>query len=163
MAETDITQTENKMMGLLLNEPSDFILLENWNIYVIFQRPSFKDKYRGRAWASKKLNEMGFTNPIEEDPQLTYFFQYWGNLNSSITRILVTDEKGKIKKNGKTYSDYEFNSAEDLDYSSLFEKYVMEEVYNKGLSEEMLVSDAIVKHADWLENTAVEEDDLKNS
>jgi hypothetical protein len=40
----------------------------------------------------------------------------------------------------------------------------MQEIYDKGISEETFVSEVILLHANWInESTKVSEDDIKNS
>jgi len=166
MAKEEATTTEkleSQLMGILTNEPSRPRKLEHFNVYVIFQRPAFKDKYKGRVWSSKKLRDIGFTNPTEEDPELSYFFRYWGTLNTFVIKILTPNKGGIHKIGGEQYEEYLYNPETDLDYSSLLEKYVLDELYPKGTSEEMFISDMIVEHANWLDESSVEEDDLKNS
>lgn len=159
-----LEQVEERLIRSLTNEPSAPIKLENYDVYVVFQRPAFSEKYKGRAWAAKKLRSFGLGDAVEEDPDLTYFFRYWGTLNTYVKRILIPAEKnGDIIVEGKHYVDYTYDPRREYDYSSLFEKYVIEEQYNKGYAEDAFVSDVITAHVEWLAENTVPEEDIKNS
>lgn len=156
-------ETEEAVMSILTNEPSEPLKVGKYPVRVVFKRPSMVVKFRQRTWASKKLKAFGIYSD-GDDQNTAFFFRYWGTLNAYVTRLLVEDAKGTVKLEGKTYSEYVYDEDVDADYLSVFEKYAMEEIYNKGMSEEAFVSDAIVAHADWLESAAVpKEDDIKNS
>ena len=163
MTQQEMDSVEDVLIATLTNEPSEPVLVETFGVVLIFQRPSLVGKFQGRAWSTKKLKEVGITE--EDDPNLSFFFRYWGTLNAYVKQLLVQDKSGDFKFKGKTYSDYTFDPAKDLGYKSLFEKYVMEEIYEKGISEESFISEVVVLHADWINSMAqnVKEDDLKNS
>jgi hypothetical protein len=148
-----------KLIELLTNKPSEPLAIENSQARVVFQAPAFADKYKGRSWSSKKLKEIGLEE--EDDQDLAYYFRYWGTLNSYVTKILVEDSNGKIKLSDKTYSYYEFKPDEDLNYKFLFEKYVLEEMYPRGL-DEAFVTSCIFAHMNWVRDRAMEEVDIKN-
>lgn len=161
MTQTDIEATEDFVMSVLTNEPSDYTLVDKFKTLVVFQRPSLTNKFKQRAWANRKLKELEIE---DDDPQLSFFFRYWGTLNSYVIKILTEDAKGLVKFGGKKYTEYTYDPSQDADYKSLFEKFVMEQIYNKGLSEEAFVSEVIVLHADWINsNTVAKEADIKNS
>lgn len=163
LTQEQVETTEDFVVSVLTNEPSEPMQVPNQKVIVVFKRPSMMSKFKQRAWSGKKLKEIGIVKE-DEDPQTEFFFRYWGTLNSFVDRILVEDSAGKIKLNGKTYSEYLYDAANELDYKSLFEKFVMEEIYAKGLSEEAFVSSVIILHANWInENTKVKDDDIKNS
>lgn len=156
-------RTEEAVVSILTNDPSAPVQIPDYPVKVTFQRPKLTDKFKGRNWANKKLKEIGVDL---DDPGDTtaFFFRYWGSLNSFVKSVLVEDENGDIKSEGKTYRAYEFDPHIDVDYSSVFEKYVIEEIYNKGGNEEAFVSNAIVAHAQWVTGEELpEEDDVKNS
>lgn len=162
MTQVDIEATEDFVMSVLTNEPSDYTLVEKFKTLVVFQRPSLVNKFKQRAWSNRKLRELEIDD--EADQQLSFFFRYWGTLNSYVINVLIEDAKGEVKFGGKKYTEYSYVPAEDADYKSLFEKFVMEQIYNKGLSEEAFVSEVIVLHANWInENTQAKEADIKNS
>jgi len=157
-----IEEIEEFLVATLTNEPSDPMLVDKFKTLLVFQRPSLVDKFKQRAWSTKKIREIDIKE--SEDNQLSFFFRYWGTLNSYVKTIMVEDPKGSFKFQGKKYSEYTFDKETELDYKSLFEKYVMEEIYNKGLSEEAFISEVIVLHADWINSTTkMKEDDVKNS
>lgn len=158
-----LEEAEEAVMAILTNEPSEPLKVGKYPVRVVFKRPSMVTKFRQRTWASKKLKAFGIYSD-SDDQNTAFFFRYWGTLNAYVVRVLVEDSKGPVKLDGKTYSDYTYDEDVDADYLSVFEKYTMEEIYNKGMSEEAFVSDAIVAHADWMESAAVpKEDDIKNS
>lgn len=158
----DMESVEDFVIATLTNEPSEPLEIKKYNVRLVFQRPSVINKFKHRAWAHRKLKEIGAE---DSDEQIGFLFRYWGTLNSYVIRILVPDKKGSITVDGKKYVDYEYDFETELDYKSIFEKYVMEEVYNKGKSEEAFLSDVIMVHANWVnENTSIkDEDDIKNS
>lgn len=157
-----VESTEDFVMAALTNEPSEPIEVGKYKVMVVFKRPSMVDKFRQRGWASRKLKELELTE--EDDPQILFFFRYWGTLNAFVNKIYVEDSSGDVKLSGKKYSEYTFEREKELDYKSLFEKYVMKEIYDKGISEETFVSEVILLHATWInESTKVSEDDIKNS
>lgn len=160
--QEELEKAEDFVISVLTNEPSEPRELAKYKIYLVFKRPTMAEKFRQRGWTSRKLREFELSE--DDDPQLLFFFRYWGTLNSYVDRIYVEDSSGPVKIAGKKYSEYAFDGKTDLDYKSLFEKYVMEEIYNKGLSEEAFVSEVILLHAGWInETTRVSEDDIKNS
>ena len=165
--ETPLAATEaveEDVFALLSNEPSNYIEIPRRGIKVVFKRPSMTEKFRQRVWASKKLRSFGIVNQDQDDPNVSFFFRYWGTLNAFITKIIVEDKKGSISSGGKKYREYLYNPEEDVDYGSVFEKYTMEEVFNPGMSEEAFVSEVIVEHAKWMDDSSrVKEDDIKNS
>lgn len=153
-------ETDIKLIELLSNKPSDPIEIEGSKARVIFKAPAFADKYKSRAWSSRKLKEIGITE--EEDPDLAYYFRYWGTLNSYVKTIYVEDSGGNVKLDGKKYSEYHFDPNTDLDYKFLFEKYVIEEMYPRGYDEQF-VTNTVMKHLEWVQSRTMEEDDIKNS
>lgn len=160
----NIEDTEAEILAIITNEASEPIEIPERGVVVVFKRPSMVDKFKQRAWGARKLRSFGLVNPDVEEPNMTFFFRYWAVLNSYISRLLVVNTKGDIKVGGKKYEEYQFDAQTDLDYSSLFEKYVMEEIYEKGHSEEAFVSEVMSVHSDWLNSQiAPEEDDIKNS
>lgn len=161
ITQVDIEATEDFVMSVLTNEPSDYTLVDKFKTLVVFQRPSLTNKFKQRAWANRKLKELEID---DDDQQLAFFFRYWGTLNSYVIKVLTEDTKGVVKFGGKKYTEYAYDPSQDADYKSLFEKFVMEQIYNKGLSEEAFVSEVIVLHADWINsNTVAKEADIKNS
>jgi len=154
--------TEEAVMTLITNEPSDPIEIPNFKTLIVFKRPPFKEKYKARVWASKKLKEAGYED-ADEDRELSFFFRYWGTLNTFVSKIYFESEKGEYSFGGKKYSLYLFDPAKDLDYAALFEKYVIAAIYEKGKSEEMFVSECIIKHTEWLGLFSVEDSEIKNS
>lgn len=149
-----------KIIELLTNKPSDPLKVENSKARIVLRAPAFSDKYKGRSWASKKLKEIGLGEE-DEDPDLAYYFRYWGTLNSYVSTIYVEDANGSIKIDDKTYSEYRYNPQEDLNYKFLFEKYVLEEMYPRGLDESFVTS-SIMLHMNWVRERAMEEADIKN-
>lgn len=147
-----------KIIDLLKNKPSDPILIDESKTRLVFRAPGFTDKYKGRAWASKKLKEIGLD--FDDDQDLAYYFRYWGTLNTYVTNIYVERENGDIKIEGKMYAEYTYDADKDLDYKSLFEKYVIEEMYPRGLDESFVTS-SILAHMGWVRDRALEEDDIK--
>lgn len=148
-----------KLIELLTNKPSEPLEIEDSKVRVVFQAPAFADKYKGRAWASKKLKEIGLD--FDDDQDLAYYFRYWGTLNSYVKHLYVEASSGKVKIADKKYSEYEFNPSEDLNYKSLFEKFVLEEMYPRGL-DESFVTACILAHMGWVRDRAMEEVDIKN-
>lgn len=153
------TNSDVKLIELLTNKPSEPLQVNNSEVRVVFQAPAFADKYKGRAWSSKKLREIGLSD--EDDPDLSYYFRYWGTLNSYVSHLYVEDAEGEIKIEGESYSEYSFDPKKDLDYKSVFEKYVLEEMYPRGL-DEAFVTSAIMLHMGWVRDRALEEADIKN-
>lgn len=147
-----------KLIEILSNKPSDPIEIKDSKARVVFQAPAFADKYKGRAWAAKKLKELGVTD--EEDPDLSYYFRYWGTLNSYVKKIYVQDKSGDIKIDDLIYSEYTYSQEKDLNYKFLLEKYVIEEMYPRGLDESFVTS-CILTHLEWVRDRALEEADIK--
>lgn len=159
--EENLEQTEAVVMQILTNDPSDPIQIAGYPVRVVFQRPKLADKYKARAWSMKKLKELGISR---DDEEMNIYFTYWGVLNGYVRRLLVEDEAGSIRMEGKRYRDYTYDPASDLDYGSLFEKYVVEEVYNKGQNDEPFVWAVITAQLEWLSpTTELQEDNVKNS
>jgi len=156
-------ELEDNFMKLMTNEPSDPVQIDEYDVYVVFQRPAFKDKYKARAWASKKLKEFGFENPDVEDPEFAYFIRSWATVNSHVVKLFVGDEAGSVSIEGKPFSEYEYNSETDLDYSSVFEKYVVEELYNKNQQEDIFIASAVLMYTRWVNTFQFDGDDIKNS
>jgi len=162
--ESEIADLEENFMQVLTNDPSDPIPLEGYDVAIVLQRPSFRDKYKFRAWSSKKLKEFGFSDAEEEDPELAYFIRSWGAVNSHVVSLFYKDEaNGSVKINGETFSEYVYKPEEDLDYTSVFEKYAIEEIYNKGKSEDMFIAAGIIAYTQWMEKFQFTGDDIKNS
>lgn len=149
-----------KLIEILTNKPSDPLQVENSKARVVFKAPAFTDKYKGRSWSSKKLKEIGVDE--EDDADLAYYFRYWGTLNGYVSNIYVEDTSGPIKIGEKQYSEYTYDPSTDLNYKFLFEKYVVEEMYPRGLDESFVTS-TIVLHMNWVRDRAVEESDIKNA
>jgi len=152
-------QKDIKLIEILTNKPSEPVLIDNTSTRVVFQAPAFADKYKGRSWSSRKLKELDISD--EDDQDLSYYFRYWGTLNSYVTRILVEDSSGDVSIDGSKYVEYSFDAEKDLDYRFLFEKYVLEEMYPRGLDESFVTS-CIIAHMNWVRDRALEEDDIKN-
>lgn len=152
-------QQDIKLIELLTNKPSEPLEIENSKARVVFQAPAFADKYKGRSWSSKKMKEIGISD--EDDQDLSYYFRYWGTLNPYVKTIYVEDPKGSIKIEDKKYSQYEYDPEKDLNYKFLFEKFVLEEMYPRGL-DEAFVSSCILSHMNWVRDRALEEVDIKN-
>lgn len=162
MSEETVGSAENKdvkLIELLTNKPSDPLKVENSNARVVFQAPAFTDKYKGRSWSSKKLKDIGLSE--EDDPDLSYYFRYWGTLNAYVSKIYVLSDSGDVTIDGESYSEYVFDPEKDLDYKFLFEKYVLEEMYPRGLDESFVTS-CIILHMNWVKDRAMEEADIKN-
>ena len=155
-------ETEDKLMKILTNEPSEPFKVGEYDVYVVFQRPPFKDKYKGRVWATKKIKEFGFSSP-DEDPLISNFVRLWGTVNNSVTSVYYQDDKGRTTLDGKTYSEYKFDPSKDKDYGNVLEKYTVEEVYNKGQSDELFISEVVVAYTKWSNDGTLEEPELKNS
>lgn len=156
-------ENEQKLMNLLSNEPSDTVKLDDYDVYVVFQRPTFKDKYKHRAWASKKLKEFGYQDAETEDPDLAYFIRSWGAVNSHVVKLLYKSETGSYTLEGEKYAEYAYDSETDLSYDSLFEKYTIEEIYNKGGAEDAFVASGIIAYTRWSDEFTLTGDDIKNS
>jgi hypothetical protein len=148
-----------KLIELLTNKPSEPLEIEDSKVRVVFQAPAFTEKYKGRAWASKKLKEIGLE--FDDDQDLAYYFRYWGTLNSYVKHLYVENSSGSVKIGDKKYVEYGYDSATDLNYKSLFEKYVIEEMYPRGLDEPFVTS-CILAHMNWVRDRAMEEVDIKN-
>ena len=133
--------------------------IENRKTRVVFQAPAFAEKYKGRSWSSKKIKEIGISE--EDDQDLAYYFRYWGTLNSYVTKIYFEDASGDIKIGEKQYSEYFYDSSKDLNYKFLLEKYVLEEMYTRGI-DELFVTSSIIAHMNWVRDRAMEEADIKN-
>jgi hypothetical protein len=156
----DEEKRDIKLIELLTNKPSEPLEIESSNVRIVFQAPSFTDKYKGRSWASKKLKQIGITE--DDDQDLTYYFRYWGTINSYVKHVYVESDNGEIKISGKNYFEYEFSPNKDLDYSSVYEKYVLEEMYPRGLDEQFVTS-TIIAHMNWIRDRALEEEEIKKS
>jgi len=156
-------EIETKVLSMLSNEPSEPVKLSDHDVYVVFQRPPFTDKYKARSWSSRKMKEFGYTNIDEEDPDLGYFLRSWGAVNTHVKEIYYFDEDGEIEINQRTYSPYNYNPETDKDYEYLLEKFAIEEYYNKGKSEDMLIASAIIAYTEWFDSFNVDGDDIKNS
>jgi len=163
MQEQEAEETEARVMDILTNDPSDPVQLEGYDVYVMFQRPAFKEKYRHRAWASKKLKEFGYTDAEAEDPDLAYFVRSWGAVNSHVVKLFYKSDTGSHTLGGEKYAEYSFNAETDLDYGSVFEKYTIEEVYNNNQPEDSFVAAGIIAYTRWVEKFTLTGDDIKNS
>jgi hypothetical protein len=148
-----------KLIEILTNKPSEPIEIENSKTRVVFQAPAFADKYKGRSWSSKKMKEIGISE--EDDQDLAYYFRYWGTLNSYVTKVYVENESGDVKIGDKNYVEYSYDPSKDLNYKFLLEKYVLEEMYPRGI-DEMFVTSSIIAHMNWVRDRALEESDIKN-
>lgn len=156
-------ELEDNFMKLVTNEPTDPVQVDDYGVYVVFQRPAFRDKYKARAWSSKKLKEFGFDDAETEDPEFAYFIRSWATVNSHVTKLFVEDENGSVAINGTTCSEYEYSPETDLDYSSVFEKYVIEELYNKNKQEDIFIASAVLLYTRWVNTFQFDGDDIKNS
>lgn len=146
--------TETKMLALLINEESEDIEVPGYGCSLRFKRPSMTQKHRGRSWAYRKMREYGYD--ANEDNDGTSALQYWGQLNTFVTNITLLD--------GKKPVEYTFDPKVDTDYGSVFEKFVIEEIYNRrGLQEDNFIAQAVVLLIKWIDDTAVVEGELKNS
>lgn len=149
-----MNNTETKLMSLLVNEESRPIELPEFGCFVTFKRPSLPNKHRGRAWAFRKLREFGYSE--KDDNAGTSVIQYWGQLNSYVTSITYEVNGSQVP--------YQYNPKEDTEYDSVFEKFVVEEIYNRrGIQEDMFIAEVVVLLMKWIEETTVEEEELKNS
>jgi hypothetical protein len=148
-----------KLIEILTNKPSEPLEIENSKTRVVFQAPAFADKYKGRSWSSKKMKEIGISE--EDDQDLAYYFRYWGTLNSYVTKVYVENESGDVKIGDKKYIEYSYDPNKDLNYKFLLEKYVLEEMYPRGI-DEMFVTSSIIAHMNWVRDRALEESDIKN-
>ncbi|MFA5626219.1 MAG: hypothetical protein WC965_01925 [Thiohalomonadaceae bacterium] len=142
-------EAETKLVGLLINEESEPFEVPGFDCKVTFKRPTIAGKHKGKAWSFRKIKEYGY-DPDDENSG-TLVLQYWGQLNAYVHRILV---------DGK---EYPFDPKVDTEYSAVFDKYTVEEVYNKGESEDSFVSVVIVLLAKWLDETVLSDDEVKNS
>lgn len=143
-------EAETKLMGILTNEPSPYIEIPEFEVELQFQRPPLAKKHKHKAWAFNKMREYGYR--LDEDNSGTMILQYWGQLNSFVIGIT---------NNGKPFS---YDPEKDTEYGSLYEKFVVEEIYNtRGLQEEGFVSSSILALARWLDSTEAEEEETKNS
>jgi len=156
-------ELEDNFMKLLTNEESDPVKVDDYDVYVVFQRPAFRDKYKARAWSSKKLKEFGFDNADDEDPEFAYFIRSWATVNSHVVKLFVADENGSVSIEGRPCSEYEYDPKNDLDYSSVFEKYVIEELYNKNQQEDVFIASAVLMYTRWVNTFQFDGDDIKNS
>jgi hypothetical protein len=154
---------EDKLIHVLTNDPSTPLEVPNYGCLLIFKRPDFKLKYKGRGWAVGKITEF----ELENDANMSFVFRYWGVLNTYITNIYMEHPQGDVRKNGKTYIEYLFDPTKDLDFKYLFEKFVVEEIYNKRqISDDIFISAVMEVHSKWTNTTTIdsaEEEDLKNS
>ena len=162
--EQEIPQdTEDKIVGMLTNDPSAPVKLSEYDVFLVFKRPPFKEKYRGRAWSTKKLREFGYDDASREDPETAYFFRSWGIVNTYVHKLYYKDENGDKTIKGEAYSEYPFDPEKDLDYSYVFEKYAIEELFEKGKPEDLFVAAGIIAYSRWMEHFSVDGDDIKNS
>lgn len=151
---------EDAVMRIMTNEPSE--PMEVGECVVVFQRPSLPVKYKQRSWSKRRMKEYGIDPNGDSDE--SYLFQQWGTLNAFISTLYMADKKGKVKLSDKNYTQYEYDSSVDLDYGSVFEKYVMEEIYNKGKNEEIFLVQTFAAFVEWLNSAMVPDgDDIKNS
>lgn len=158
---TNEAVTEERLVRALTNEPSEPVAVGD--VFIVFQRPRFQDKYKGRVWATKRLKEFGVEDE-DDDPEFAFYIRYWGTLNTFVKTIYVPDEDGKVKLKGKRYSEYPYDRKTDLDYGSVFEKYVLGEIYENGGREDEFVAEAISAHMAWSEEmTEPTEEEVKNS
>jgi hypothetical protein len=149
-----------KLIEILTNKPSEPIEIENSKTRVVFQAPAFADKYKGRSWSARKMKEIGISE--EDDQDLAYYFRYWGTLNSYVTKVYVENESGDVKIGDKNYVEYSYDPSKDLNYKFLLEKYVLEEMYPRGI-DEMFITSSIIAHMNWVRDRAMEESDIKNA
>lgn len=165
MENNKLEEAEDKVIRILTNQESSHmkIMGEKETIYVVFKKPPFSQKHKGRVWAAKKLAELGFTENVTEDSELTYYFRYWGTLNTQVVDLLVPSPSGDVVIEGKKYKSYEYDPKKDLDYESKFEKYAIKEYYDQGFSEENLVTSIMMAHLQWSRGRTIEEADVKNS
>lgn len=150
MTETEVAEVETKLIPLLKNDPSDPVTLKGGE-KVVFQRPSMSNKYRHQIWLTKKLKEVGI-EATDEDSEYLFYFQYFSLLNGHV--VSLTTPEGE---------EYTYDQKSDQDYKFLFEKYAVEEYFNKNKAEEDFVLDAIEKFVQWQNDTSVGLDELKNS
>lgn len=140
--------TEIKLMNLLINEESDISNVEGFeDVGLTFRRPPLAEKHKGRAWIFKKIKEYGY-DETDTDNASVKMLQYWGQLNASVSGVYV---------DGKPYETAP-------GYASPFESFVVEEIYNKReLDEERFIYAAVILWGRWLEDTEVDEAEVKNS
>ena len=140
---------EEKLVNLLTNEP-DTVVVEG--ITLKLKRPSFTDKYKSQAWGNKKLKEMEIDANDAENQQISFYISYFGVVNSHVIELKLPDGTA-----------YEFDPAADVKYKFLFEKYVMEELFEKSINESNFVFEVINKFIDWQNGTELTKDELGKS
>lgn len=152
MTEKELVEAEAKVIPLLMNEPSELIELTE-GVKVRFKRPTLPGKYRYQVWLNKKLQEIGIdSTDTEADQEFLFYWNYFGLLNAHVVELVLPDD-----------TLYEYDQKEDTKYKFLLEKYVGEEIYNKGDDESGFILDAINKFTDWQQETSIAPEELKNS
>lgn len=162
MSENEVNQlsgvdVEERVILQLTNEQSDPYTYRGFKF--IFKRPEYKNKFKGRRWATAKIKEQTGEGE-EEDPDIAFYFRFFGttcNYVHKIFRIVEKDDK-------REYVEYKFDPATELDYSFVFEKFIVDEVYGKITDdEEEFVFEVAKLQTQWLESQKVDESDIKNS
>lgn len=148
--DKELADAENKLIPLLMNEPSDLITLDN-GVKIRFQRPTLPGKYRYQVWINKKIEEIGL-DVSDTESEFLFYWNYFGLINAHVIDLLLPDG-----------TPYKYDQKVDLGYKFLFEKYVGEEIYNRGESDESFVIDAINKFVEWQKATEIQPEELKNS
>ncbi len=149
----DVAATEQVLVKRLLNDASEPFEYRGYKF--IFKRPKYEDKYRVRAWITKKGNAL-FDNIETEDLELSLIFNIMGALHSNVHRIFsVVDGKNV---------EYTYNPVDDIDYKFLFEKFLVEEIYGrKGMDEQEFSYGLAQLFSLWNNQDIIVEDDIKKS
>jgi hypothetical protein len=147
--DTNLEQVEEKLVNLLNNEPD---VLDVQGIKLKIQRPTFTDKYRSQGWSNRKLKEVDVASDEVENQQIVFYLSYFGIINAHVTAMKLAD--------GTAYT---YDPAVDTEYKYLFEKYVMEELFNKGQNESDFVFQVINAFIDWQNGTELTKDELGKS
>lgn len=149
-------KTEERVIMRLTNEASQPFDYGNYKF--VFKRPAFTEKFKGRAWATRQLKATGFSDDVgNEDPDIFAYFRIFGTLNIYVYKIYS-------KVNGK-FVEFKFDPLLDIEHQFLFEKFMVEEIYNTGTNEEdNIVFELSQIYTQWLTSSALEEkEDIKNS
>lgn len=163
MSETEVkklsdVEVEERVLLQLTNEQSDPYTYRGFKF--VFKRPEYKNKFKGRRWATAKIKEQT-TEGEEEDPDIGFYFRFFGTTCNYVHQVfkIVAGEDGK-----NTYVEYKFDPATELDYMFVFEKFIVDEVYGKITDdEEEFVFEVAKLQTQWLESQKVSESDIKNS
>ena len=150
MTDKEIEAAEAKLIPILQNEPSDPVEVLG-GVRLIFKRPTLPMKYRYQIWLGKRLKDVGLDETDTEN-EFFYYWNYFGLLNAYVVALILPD-----------VTRYEYDQKEDLEYKFLFENYVGEQLYHKGIEESSFIVDAIEKFNTWQAETSIAPEELKNS